>query len=116
MSTGRIKTGHTKKVIICEFHQESKPLPFTLDIFKTRRCARGQAAYALSKPLPCAFRGMIDAVEERGYELVPGLVSAIRQKEKNKEKEPRRSGAPQTVDKVPLIKLFRSMRGTLSTV
>ena len=68
---------HTKKVIICEFHQESNtfnPIPFTLDMFKAQRYARGQAAYALSKPLPCAFHGMIDAVEERGYEVVPSIL------------------------------------------
>lgn len=67
---------NSKKVIICEFHQESNtfnPMSFTLDMFKAQRYAEGKAAYDISKPLPCAFHGMIDAVEEWGYEVIPSI-------------------------------------------
>lgn len=66
----------SKKIIICEFHQESNtfnPIPFDLEMFKAQRYAEGQAAYKAAKPLPCAFHGMIDAVEEKGYEVIPSI-------------------------------------------
>ena len=66
----------SKKVIICEFHQESNtfnPQPYTLEMFRAQRCGEGREAYELSKPLPCAFHGMIDAVEEKGYEVIPSI-------------------------------------------
>ena len=68
---------HSKKVIICDFHQETNtfnPLPFTLEMFKAQRYGEGREAYDISKSLPCAFHGMIDAVEEKGYEVVPGIM------------------------------------------
>ena len=61
-----------KKVLICEFHQETNtfnPLPMKLEHFAALRYAYGQEAYDLCKKLPCAFHGMIDAIEENGGEV-----------------------------------------------
>ena len=63
-----------KRVLICEFHQETNtfnPLPMKLEHFAALRYARGQEAYDLCKKLPCAFHGMIDAIEEAGGEAIP---------------------------------------------
>ena len=63
-----------KRVLICEFHQETNtfnPLPMKLEHFAALRYARGQEAYDLCKKLPCAFHGMIDAIEENGGEVIP---------------------------------------------
>lgn len=63
-----------KRVLICEFHQESdtfNPLISTLEnCFEKVRCAEGQEAYDMAKLVPCALHGMIDAVEEFGGELI----------------------------------------------
>ena len=61
-----------KRVLICEFHQETNtfnPLPMKLEHFAALRYAYGQEAYDLCKKLPCAFHGMIDAIEENGGEV-----------------------------------------------
>ena len=63
-----------KRVLVCEFHQESdtfNPLVSTLEnCFEKVRCAEGKEAYDLAKAVPCALHGMIDAVEEFGGELI----------------------------------------------
>lgn len=63
-----------KRVLICEFHQETNtfnPLTMKLEHFAALRYARGQEAYDLCKKLPCAFHGMIDAIEEAEAEVIP---------------------------------------------
>lgn len=66
-----------KRVLVCEFHQESdtfNPLVSTLEnCFEKVRCAEGKEAYELAKAVPCALHGMIDAVEEAGGELILSL-------------------------------------------
>lgn len=65
-----------KRVLICEFHQESNtfnPQPFGLAEFRGQRLEMGQAAYDACKLLPCAYHGMIDAVEEGGAVVIPGI-------------------------------------------
>ena len=65
-----------KKVLICEFHQETNtfnPLPMKLEHFAALRYANGQEAYELCKKLPCAFHGMIDAIEENGGEVISSV-------------------------------------------
>lgn len=64
----------TKRVLVCEFHQESdtfNPLVSTLEnCFEVTRYAEGQEAYDLAKAVPCALHGMIDAIEEAGGEAI----------------------------------------------
>lgn len=65
-----------KRVLICEFHQETNtfnPAPTGLDRFRALRCAEGQQAYDLCKELPCAFHGMMDAVEEADGVVIPSI-------------------------------------------
>lgn len=65
-----------KRVIICEFHQESNtfnPEVFQLNAFKARRYTEGQDSYIACKDIPCVFHGYIDAVEEAGGEVIPGI-------------------------------------------
>ena len=65
-----------KRILICEFHQETNtfnPLPMKLEHFAALRYARGQEAYDLCKKLPCAFHGMIDAIEEDGGEVISSV-------------------------------------------
>lgn len=65
-----------KRVLICEFHQETNtfnPQPFGVAEFKGQRFEEGQAAYNACKPLPCAYHGMIEAVEETGAVVIPGI-------------------------------------------
>ena len=63
-----------KRVLVCEFHQESdtfNPLISTIEnCFEKVRCAYGKDAYDKAKLVPCALHGMIDAVEEFGGELI----------------------------------------------
>ena len=65
-----------KRVLICEFHEESdtfNPEIVELSFFEGVRYAEGKEAYDLCKELPCAFHGMMDAIEEDGGEVVPGI-------------------------------------------
>lgn len=65
-----------KRVLICEFHQETNtfnPLPMKLEHFAALRYAQGQEAYDLCKKLPCAFHGMIDAIEEADGVVLPSI-------------------------------------------
>ena len=65
-----------KRVLICEFHQETNtfnPLPMKLEAFAALRYAHGREAYDLCKKLPCAFHGMIDAIEKDGGEVIPSV-------------------------------------------
>ena len=65
-----------KCVLICEFHQESdtfNPIVYGTDSFASRRYAKGSEAYDICKKLPCAFHGMIDAVEKNGGEVIPSI-------------------------------------------
>lgn len=65
-----------KRVLICEFHQETNtfnPLPMKLEHFAALRYAHGEEAYKLCKKLPCAFHGMIDAVEEAEGVVIPSI-------------------------------------------
>ena len=65
-----------KRVLVCEFHQETNtfnPMTGGLELFQSIRYAEGQKAYALCKNLPCAFHGMIDAIEEAGGEVIPTI-------------------------------------------
>ena len=55
-----------KRVLVCEFHQETdtfNPFSASVEDFAALRYAEGQEAYDLCKKLPCAFHGMIDAIE-----------------------------------------------------
>ena len=65
-----------KRVLVCEFHQETNtfnPFPMGLEGFAALRYAEGQKAYDLCKELPCAFHGMIDAIEEAGGVVIPSI-------------------------------------------
>ena len=65
-----------KRVLVCEFHQETdtfNPFLATLESFAALRYAEGQEAYDLCKKLPCAFHGMIDAIEEAGGVVIPSI-------------------------------------------
>lgn len=65
-----------KRVLICEFHQETNtfnPLPMKLEHFAALRYAHGKEAYDLCKKLPCAFHGMIDAIEEADGVVLPSI-------------------------------------------
>ena len=65
-----------KRVLVCEFHQETdtfNPFLTTLESFAALRYAEGQEAYDLCKKLPCAFHGMIDAIEEAGGVVIPSI-------------------------------------------
>lgn len=68
--------GMNKRILICEFHQETNtfnPIPMGLEGFSALRYANGQEAYNLCKDLPCAFHGMIDAIEENGGTVIPSI-------------------------------------------
>ncbi len=65
-----------RRILICELHEESdtfNPEIAGLEFFKGVRYAEGQEAYDLCKKLPCAFHGMIDAIEEDDGEVIPGI-------------------------------------------
>lgn len=65
-----------KRVLICEFHQETNtfnPITDTLKNFKEARYAEGQELYDLCKKLPCAFHGAMDAIEEAGGKVIPTI-------------------------------------------
>ena len=65
-----------RRVLVCEFHEETNtfnPVVMTLDGFKVVRYAEAQEAYDLCKELPCAFHGMMDAIEQNGGEVVPAV-------------------------------------------
>lgn len=65
-----------KRVLVCEFHQESdtfNPLVYGIESFASRRYANGREAYEICKKLPCAFHGMIDAIEKDGGEAIPSI-------------------------------------------
>ena len=65
-----------KRVLVCEFHQESdtfNPIVYGTVCFASRRYARGREAYEICKKLPCAFHGMIDAIEKEGGEVIPSI-------------------------------------------
>ena len=65
-----------KRVLLCEFHEESNtfnPIVMNLDGFAAVRYAEGEQACQLCKTLPCAFHGMMDAIEEGGGEIVPAI-------------------------------------------
>lgn len=65
-----------KRVLICEFHQESdtfNPITMPLSVFAAYRYAEGQEAYDRCKEQVCAFHGMIDSVEEAGGEAIPAI-------------------------------------------
>ena len=66
----------SKRVLICEYHQETNtfnPIPFTVEAFRGQRCTAGRDAYETCRQLPCAFHGMIDAVEAEGWEVIPSI-------------------------------------------
>lgn len=48
-------------------------MPMKLEAFAALRYAHGQEAYDLCKNLPCAFHGMIDAIEEDGGEVISSV-------------------------------------------
>lgn len=63
-----------KRVLICEFHQETdtfNPIVMTREDFSAFRCTEGMDGYRICKSQPCATHGIIDAIEERGGEVVP---------------------------------------------
>lgn len=65
-----------KRVLLCEIHEESdtfNPIIYGLDSFASRRYAKGKEAYDICKKLPCTFRGMADAIEEGGAEVIPSI-------------------------------------------
>ena len=65
-----------KRILICEIHQETdtfNPILYGVDAFAARRYAEGKEAYEICKKLPCSYNGMIEAVEEAGYEVIPSI-------------------------------------------
>ena len=65
-----------KRILILEFFQETNtfnPLPAGLEVFQAKRVAEGKELYDTVKALPGAMHGIIDAVEEAGGEIIPGL-------------------------------------------
>ena len=65
-----------KRVLVCEFHQETdtfNPFSASVEDFAALRYAEGQEAYDLCKKLPCAFHGMIDAIEEADGVVIPSI-------------------------------------------
>ena len=63
-----------KRVLICEFHQETdtfNPIVMTKDDFAAFHYVEGEEGYALCKGQNCATHGIIDAIEERGGEVIP---------------------------------------------
>lgn len=65
-----------KRVLICEFHQETdtfNPIVMTLEDFAAFRYAEGKDGYEQCKNQPCATRGIINAIEEAGGEVVPSV-------------------------------------------
>ena len=70
----------TKRVLVCEFHQESNtfnPIPVPLALFTGNCCLEGQALYDVRKGEPCAVHGAIDAIEQAGGQVVPGISLSI---------------------------------------
>ena len=65
-----------KRILLLEFFQETNtfnPLPAGIDVFEAKRVAEGKALYDIVKALPGAMHGIIDAVEEAGGEIIPGV-------------------------------------------
>lgn len=69
-------TTNKKRVLVCEFHEETNtfnPVVMSLDGFRVVRYAEGQEAYDLCKELPCAFHGMLDAIEKHDAVAIPTI-------------------------------------------
>lgn len=69
-------TDNKKRVLVCEFHEETNtfnPVVMSVDGFRVVRYAEGQEAYDLCKEIPCAFHGMMDAIEENNGEVIPAI-------------------------------------------
>ena len=66
-----------KRILVLEFHQESNtfnPIVLPTEMFLSgSRNVEGQAAYNVCKQQSCAVHGMIDAIEEQGGEVIPGI-------------------------------------------
>lgn len=65
-----------KRILLCEFYQETNtfnPIPYTLDMFREFRYAEGSDFYEKAKKVPDAAHGMIEAIENMGGEVVPGI-------------------------------------------
>lgn len=63
-----------KRVLICEFHQETdtfNPILMTKEDFAAFRYTEGMEGYRICKNHSCATRGIIEAIEERGGEVIP---------------------------------------------
>ena len=65
-----------RRILILEFFQETNtfnPLKAGIDFFEAKRVAEGNELYNIVKKLPGALHGIIDAVEEAGDEIIPGI-------------------------------------------
>ena len=106
-----------KRVLICEFHQETNtfnPLPMKLEHFAALRYANGQEAYDLCKKLPCAFHGMIDAIEEDGGEVISSvsLYGSLGGPVEDSVMEILKTGVRETLEKVgPVDAVCASLHG-----
>lgn len=63
-----------KRVLLCEFHEETdtfNPIVLTKEDFAAFRYGEGKEGYEQCKSHPCATCGIIDTLENAGYELIP---------------------------------------------
>ena len=66
----------SKRILVCEFHEESctfNPEIAGISHFERAICAEGQKVYEIHKTIPSLYHGIIDAIEEGGGEVVPGM-------------------------------------------
>ena len=65
-----------KRVLICEFHQESdtfNPIVMELEDFEKFHVLEGKAGYDLYKNQRGAVSGIIDGIEKSGGEVIPSV-------------------------------------------
>lgn len=66
----------TKRILVCEFYQETNTFnlePFDLKSFEAIRLAEGEDLYQRGTQAKEGFHGMVDAIEETGAIVVPGI-------------------------------------------
>ncbi len=69
-----MKQNSTKKILICEFHQETNtfnPIPDGWECFRAGRYMEGQEICDICKDIPCAVHGAMDAIAKAGGTVYP---------------------------------------------